>query len=107
MNRYAVYILRCADKSYYIGFTTDVERRLAEHQNGKYERGYTFSRRPISLLYFEYCTNKVQASLREKQLKGWSRAKKEALIAENHERLKRLSRNYTQFSKLENLGEPV
>lgn len=107
MNRYVVYILRCADNSYYIGITNDVERRLAEHQEGKHENSYTFARRPVKLLYFEYYTNKLQASLREKQLKGWSRAKKEALIAENYERLKRLSKNYTQFSKLENLGEPV
>ncbi|KAB2916810.1 MAG: GIY-YIG nuclease family protein [Bacteroidetes bacterium] len=100
MKQYVVYILRCADNSYYIGFTTDVERRLAEHQNGKYERGYTFSRRPVRLLYFEYYATKLQATLREKQLKGWSRAKKQALIAESYERLERLSKNYTQFLKL-------
>lgn len=100
MKQYVVYILRCADNSYYIGFTTDVERRLAEHQDGKYERGYTFSRRPVRLLYFEYYTTKLQASLREKQLKGWSRAKKQALITESYERLERLSKNYTQFLKL-------
>jgi putative endonuclease len=99
MKQYVVYILYCADSSYYIGFTTNIERRFAEHQDGKYERGYTFSRRPVRLLYFEYYTTKLQASLREKQLKGWNRAKKQALITENYKRLERLSKNYTQFSK--------
>ncbi len=74
-----VYILRCSDNSYYTGQTTDIERRLEEHQSGKYE-GYTHSRRPIALVWSQEVQTDNDAYFLERKLKGWSRAKKEALI---------------------------
>jgi predicted GIY-YIG superfamily endonuclease len=74
-----VYILSCADNSYYTGQTTDMERRLEEHQSGKYE-GYTHSRRPVTLAWFQEVQTDNDAFLLERKLKGWSRAKKEALV---------------------------
>jgi putative endonuclease len=78
---YYVYILKCADGSYYTGVTNDADRRLAQHQAGYNPDSYTFSRRPVELVYSEYFTDPKQAIAFEKQVKGWSRAKKEALIA--------------------------
>jgi len=78
---YYVYILKCADNSYYTGISNDVERRLAEHMEGKNPDSYTFSRRPLELVFCEYFTDPKQAIAFEKQVKGWTRAKKVALIA--------------------------
>ncbi len=80
-HNYFVYILRCADGSYYIGVTNDVDRRLAEHQGGLNLGSYTHQRRPVELVLVEWFQHIDQAIAREKQLKGWSRKKKEALIA--------------------------
>ncbi|MBI3913432.1 MAG: GIY-YIG nuclease family protein [Chloroflexi bacterium] len=73
-----VYILKCADASYYIGSTNDVERRLWEHNN-KFYKGYTSTRLPVELVCsFDFPTEH-DAFLFERQIKGWTRAKKEAL----------------------------
>ena len=82
-----VYLLKCADGTYYVGQTADVERRVWEHQNGVV-RGYTFSRRPVELKWCEAFEERAQAMEAERVLKGWSRVKKEALIAGNWDRLK-------------------
>jgi predicted GIY-YIG superfamily endonuclease len=74
-----VYILKCADGSYYVGSTTNLERRVAEHQAGLI-KGYTESRRPVELVWSCEFPTANDAFLRERQIKGWSRAKKEALI---------------------------
>jgi len=77
-----VYILRCADDSYYTGSTTDLEKRLAEHQSG--EGGdWTRRRLPVKLVFAQEMPDSDQAFQIERQVKGWSRPKKEALIAEN------------------------
>lgn len=73
------YILKCADDSYYVGSTTDLERRLSEHQSGYY-KGYTFIRRPVELVWSGEFPTLDSAFHFERQVKGWSRAKKEALI---------------------------
>jgi predicted GIY-YIG superfamily endonuclease len=73
-----VYILRCADDSLYIGETGDVERRLEKHKQGAC--AYTHTRRPVVLVYSETCPSRDAALRRERQLKGWTRAKKDALI---------------------------
>jgi tRNA/rRNA methyltransferase len=86
-----VYILRCADGSYYVGHTDDLERRLAAHQNGEIS-GYTSSRRPVELVFAEEFASRDEAFLRERQIKGWSRRKKEALIRRDWNTLGRLSR---------------
>jgi len=76
-----VYILRCSDGSYYVGSATgdDLTKRIAEHQVGAYP-GYTYSRRPVSLVWSEHFEQITDAVTAERQIKGWSRAKKEALI---------------------------
>lgn len=99
MHNYYVYILLCADKSYYTGITNNIERRLNEHQTGIHSNSYTFSRRPVELVYcerFQYVNNAIAF---EKQVKGWSRKKKEALISGAWDKLPTLSRNYTQVGK--------
>lgn len=84
------YILHCADRSYYTGHTDDLDRRIAEHQSGAI-RGYTYERRPVELVWSENFQTRVEAQAAETRLKSWSRAKKEALIAENWDRLKKLA----------------
>ncbi len=89
-----VYILKCSDDSYYIGVSNDVNSRLSQHEEGLNPTCYTYSRRPLELVYFEIIENNLAAIAREKQLKGWSRKKKEALILGNYEALVELSKNY-------------
>ena len=74
-----MYILLCTDGSYYTGSTTDLERRLEQHQNGE-GANHTKKRLPVSLLYYEEYSRIDEAFYREKQVQGWSRKKKEALI---------------------------
>lgn len=76
---FATYLLRCADGSFYVGHTDDLDRRIAQHQAGEIE-GYTQSRRPVTLEWTERFPSRIEALEVEQQLKGWSRAKKEALI---------------------------
>lgn len=78
MSFYA-YLLRCADGSYYAGHTDDLEARLVAHDSGALG-GYTATRRPVALVWSEMFEEREQAFQAERQIKGWSRAKKEALI---------------------------
>ena len=90
-----LYILRCADRSYYIGTTrADLEVRVAQHQTG-YFGGYTSTRRPVTLVFSDYFEWIEEAIAAERQLKGWSRAKKEALITGRFDRLRALARRRT------------
>ena len=91
MKRYFVYILRCKDNSYYVGMTNDLERRLGEHVSGILKHSYTYSRRPVELVFFKEFSFPMEAIAFEKKLKGWSRKKKEALIDEDWKRLKEYS----------------
>ncbi|WP_244215347.1 GIY-YIG nuclease family protein [Pedobacter miscanthi] len=93
IHNYFVYILECADKSYYFGVTNDLEIRLSQHNNGENIRAYTFSRRPVILKYYQRFDQIEDAIDFEKQVKGWSRKKKEALFKEDWEEIVRLS-NY-------------
>jgi predicted GIY-YIG superfamily endonuclease len=79
MSKAWVYILRCADNSYYTGHTTNLERRMAEHQAGE-GSDWTKHRLPVELVFSQEMPDKNHAFLAEQQLKGWSRVKKEALI---------------------------
>jgi len=88
---YFVYIVECKDGSYYTGVTSGLEKRINEHNSGFY-RGYTSSRIPVKLVYSNRFTNVNDAFNSEKQIKGWSRAKKEALIIGDYDLLKLLSR---------------
>jgi predicted GIY-YIG superfamily endonuclease len=87
-----MYIVRCADDSYYVGHTEDLEKRLAMHQDGTL-RGYTAKRRPVTLIYAEVFDSRDEAFHRERQVKGWSRAKKEALANNDWQTLRRLSKS--------------
>ena len=92
MKRSYVYILECADQSYYVGLTTELERRMWKHQTGFYPNSYTASRRPVKLVYYCEFTNIIKAIKKEKQLKRWSKEKKEALINGDFDLLKKLSK---------------
>ena len=90
-------ILRCADGSYYTGHTDNLEARLAAHRRGEIG-GYTETRRPVELVFAEEFSSRDEAFQRERQIKGWRRAKKEALIKRDWERLRQLESAH---------GEPV
>lgn len=74
-----VYILECSDQTYYTGITTDLERRLAEHNAGKGAK-YTRGRGPLKLLYSDTCVDRSAASKREMEIKSLSKQEKEALF---------------------------
>ena len=86
------YLLRCADGSYYAGHTDDLDIRLAQHQSGALG-GYTAARLPVTLVWCDTFMERDQAFQVERQLKGWSRAKKEALISGDWDLLRLLARN--------------
>src|SRR5688572_17936130 len=87
------YLLRCADESYYAGSTSheDVEARVWEHNEGVFD-GYTSRRRPVTLVWAEWFDDLRDAHASERRLKGWSRAKKEALIARDYTKLQILAK---------------
>ena len=86
-----VYLLRCADHSYYAGHTDNLEIRIAEHRTGEFG-GYTSTRLPVSLVFSEEFTSREEALARERQIKGWSRRKKEALTRGDWVEVSRLAR---------------
>jgi putative endonuclease len=88
-----IYMLRCADGSYYVGSATgdDLGPRIDEHNAGSYQ-GYTFSRRPVVPVWSEHFERITDGIAVERQLKGWSRAKKEALLNSDWARVSQLSR---------------
>ena len=85
-----IYILRCADGSYYVGHTRDVDQRVVAHNAGE-GASWTASRRPVTLVYQERLESQPAAVRRERQIKKWSRAKKAALAAGDQSRLHLLS----------------
>ena len=89
-NQFFVYILRCRDHSFYVGRTTDIERRIAEHRDRMCS--YTAKRLPIEVVFISECANEDEAYVREHQIKKWSRAKKEAFICQEWKTLKVLSK---------------
>ena len=91
-----MYILECVDGSYYTGSTKDLDRRLWQHQNGE-GANFTKKRLPVKLVYAEPFDRVEDAFRREKQIQGWSRRKKKALIEGNYDKLIEFSRNYTQY----------
>ena len=88
---YYVYILRCADDSFYVGSAQDVDARVKAHNDGR-GAAYTFRHGPVDLVYSEAFPSEDEAVRRERQLKRWTRAKKKALIAGDLGRLKHLSK---------------
>ena len=86
-----MYILQCSDGSYYVGSTVDMEKRLAQHQAGEGAK-YTARRLPVKLVFAEEFERIDEAFTREKQVQGWSRAKREALIRGDFDDVSRLGK---------------
>lgn len=105
-EQYFVYILLCSDNSYYVGLTNDLLKRFEEHVNGTYTNCYTFKRRPVTLAYYETIPFLKEAKERELQIKGWSRAKKKAIIEQNFHKLQLLSQcqnmSHSKYQDLDN-----
>ncbi len=101
MTKGYMYILECSDGSYYTGSTKDLERRIKQHENGE-GANHTKKRLPVKLVYFEEFTRIDWAFNREKQVQGWSRKKKEALINGEIEKLHELAecKNETHYKNL-------
>ncbi|MFT5754158.1 MAG: putative endonuclease [Flavobacterium sp.] len=92
MQQSYIYILKCSDNSYYTGLTSNLTQRLFQHQNGIYPDCYTYKRRPVELVFYAEFTDINFAIDKEKQIKKWSRAKKEALINGNYDDLLNLAK---------------
>jgi predicted GIY-YIG superfamily endonuclease len=86
-----VYILECADGSYYVGHTDNLEKRLAEHEQNTF-KCYTSYQLPVKLVFCSEFSTRDDAFARERQIKGWSRCKKQALIVEDWTELVKYSR---------------
>jgi putative endonuclease len=89
-------MLLCRDRSYYIGVTSQLEIRLAKHALGIDSDAYTFKRRPVRLVHSEVFSTPDEAIQAEKRLKGWSRAKKDALIRGDWNALRELARSRSE-----------
>lgn len=87
-----IYILECSDNTLYIGVTNDVGRRFIEHVAGIHKNSYTSKRRPLKLVFCKQFNSPMKAIKYEKQLKGWTRAKKKALINNDLDLLHELSK---------------
>jgi putative endonuclease len=91
VKQYWVYMLECRDDSYYVGVSSDVDVRVAQHASGWDPACYTHHRRPVKLVYVQSFSTPDEAIFAEKRLKGWCRAKKRALIAGDWNEIRRLS----------------
>ena len=92
MQQSYIYILKCSDNSYYTGVTSNLEQRLFQHNTGFYPKCYTYKRRPLELVFFAEFTDINCAIEKEKQIKKWSRLKKEALINGDYDDLRNLAK---------------
>ncbi len=102
MRKGYMYILECADGSYYTGSTVDLAKRFNQHQSGE---GANHTRKfgPVKMVYVEEYKHVAEAFYREKQVQGWSRKKKEALIKGSSELLPKLSIAYRDVEDIEKL----
>jgi predicted GIY-YIG superfamily endonuclease len=89
VKRYYVYMLECRDGSFYIGITSDLEKRVGQHHAGWSPTCYTHERRPVRLVYSEEFAHVDEAIRWEKQIKKWSRLKKMALARGDWEAVRR------------------
>jgi putative endonuclease len=98
-------MLRCSDSSYYIGVTSDLQKRLSQHQSGHYQQAYTYKRRPVELVYagvFQYIQD---AKDWEARIKRWSRKKKEALFIGDRDNLINLSKRQNNLTIVDRIRE--
>jgi putative endonuclease len=86
-----VYILLCGDGTYYTGVTSNMDRRLAQHETGYFDNSYTSHRLPVKLLWGNFFQSNMEAISWEKRIKKWSKKKKEALIRGDFDALRELS----------------
>ena len=93
-----VYILKCSDESYYTGHTDDLGKRLETHNSGELD-GYTKNRRPLTLVFLQEFPSRDEAFAVERQIKGWTRRKKEAIIRDRWDLLPNLARAYMKKSE--------
>lgn len=102
MQNAFVYILECADGSYYVGSHrgNDVNVRVSEHKEGKHRDAYTFTRRPVKLVWSDWVSRFDYAVALERRIKGWSRAKKQALIRGDYDTLQFLAKRPGAKKKL-------
>ena len=84
-STWVVYLLLCADNSLYTGITTDVNRRLEEHNGETLGARYTRARQPVQLVYQEACSNRSTAAKREAKIKRLSRKQKIALLKDSQD----------------------
>ncbi|MET4575138.1 GIY-YIG nuclease family protein [Ottowia thiooxydans] len=103
MRYFYVYILRCGDGSYYIGHTDDVVERMRQHESSPV--GYTSSRKPIELVWQGEFETREGALAFEQRIKGWSRAKKEALIEGDWKRVRQLARSRNEVTSAPRLRQ--
>jgi predicted GIY-YIG superfamily endonuclease len=96
-----MYMLQCADGSYYVGHTDNLDLRISAHVQGSIPGCYTESRRPGSLVFSQYFASRYEALALERRVKGWSRAKKEALIREDWGEISRLAKCEKSVGKAE------
>lgn len=100
MQPFWIYMLRCSDGSYYVGHTDDLERRLDQHRIGFFRSCYAYSRRPLEVVYVQATTTRIEALEAERRIKGWSRAKKQALIAGDWTAINRLGRGKHRYQRI-------
>jgi predicted GIY-YIG superfamily endonuclease len=87
-----VYMLRCSDRSFYVGHTDNLEVRIAQHEQGAITTCYTYLRRPVALVYSAPFVSREEALAMERRIKGWNRAKKDALTRGDWAEISRISR---------------
>ena len=97
------YMLHCADRSFYVGHTDDLDARIGAHQSGLI-RGYTCTRLPVKLVWADEFPSRYEALQAERQIKGWSRAKKLALIRGDWSLISALARNSEEKEKRASTG---
>ena len=91
MTSFFVYMLKCSDKSFYIGHTDNIEKRISEHEEGTYPCCYTKARLPVKTVFIQRFTTRHEAFSAERKIKKWSRAKKEALIRKDWNKISLLA----------------
>ena len=87
MKTYYVYILECSDKSFYVGVTSQLSERVKQHNSEDYPNTYVYKRRPAKLVWYAQFSNPQMAIDKEKQIKKWSRSKKQSLINGDYDSL--------------------
>jgi putative endonuclease len=92
------YILHCGDRSFYVGHTDDLDVRIAQHLSGKFG-GYTSTRQPVTLVWCDEFPSRYEALCAGRQIKGWGRAKKLALIRSDWSLISKLARNSAEKEK--------